>query len=277
MRAVSDRAIRALPGNDNFSGGLWDPDLGIFRFLLEQTAIRLGGGDLAEIGGAWGHTSVLIGSYTAVQETFTVVDLWESDGADTENTRENAQSYSGLTRAAFEENYLRVLPELPVVVQDFSHAIADHAAHGAHRFIHVDASHLYEHVRGDAESSRLLAKPGGVVVFDDYRAEHCPGVGAAVWEAVATGGLHPFAVTPFKLYATWDDVLDWRPVLSDWLPDFGCSVDPHDILGHEVLRIVPPPSWGRHPAKEFLPPALIPALKLARNRAKRLRQTRPSR
>lgn len=268
MRAVSDREIRALPGNDNFSGGLWDPDLGMFRFLLEQTARRLEGGDLAEIGAAWGHTAVLIGGGKAPQETFTVVDLWEADGADAENSRENAQSYSGLTRAAFEANYLRVLPELPVVVQDYSSAIVDHAAHGSHRFIHVDASHLYEHVRVDATSSRLLAKPGGVIVFDDFRAEHCPGVGAAVWEAVVNDGLRPFAVTPGKLYATWDDTVDWRPVLADWLPGFGCTIDRHQIHGHEVLRVVSPRTWGRHPAKEFLPPALVPALKLVRNRVK---------
>lgn len=272
MRAVSDDAIRSLPGNENFSGGLWNPDLGIFRFLLEQTATRLGGGDLAETGGAWGHTAVLIGGYASPQETFTVVDLWEAAGADSENDRENAASYAGLTRAAFEANYLSVLPDLPVLVQAPSEAIVDHATHGAHRFVHVDASHLYEHVRTDAASARLLAKPGGVVVFDDYRAEHCPGVGAAVWEAVLTGGLRPFAVTPFKLYATWDDAVDWRPVLADWLPGFGCEIDPHRILGHEVLRVVPPRSWGRHPAKNFLPPVVIPVLKRVRNRTKELRR-----
>jgi Methyltransferase domain len=274
MTEITDHQIRALPGNDNFSGGLWNPDLGMFRFLLEQTATRLGGGDLAEIGGAWGHTAVLIGSYAAPDETFTVVDLWEQGAGDADNERENAQSYTGLTRAAFEANYLSLLPTLPVLIQDFSSAIADQASHGTHRFLHVDASHLYDHVRQDAQSARLLAKPGGVVVFDDYRAEHCPGTAAAVWEAVLRDVLRPFAVTPFKLYATWDDTVDWRPVLRDWLPGFGCEIDPHVIAGHEVLRVVPPRTWGRHPAKDFLPPVAVPALKLVRNRIRQLQRGR---
>ncbi|WP_446664554.1 class I SAM-dependent methyltransferase [Flexivirga sp. B27] len=266
---VSDKQMRALPGSASFSGGLWNPDLGIFRFLLEDTGTRVpGGGDLAEIGAAWGHTSVLIGSYLQAGETFTVVDLWEKGATDAENARENAQSYTGLTKAKFLSNYLSVLPEPPTVIQDFSSAITGVASHRSHRFIHVDASHLYEHVRQDVESSRVLVKPGGVVVFDDYRAEHCPGVAAAVWEAVTQDGLRPFMVTPFKLYATWDDSIDWREVMRGWLPTFGCGIDPHYVGEHEILRVKVPSAWGKHPAKQFLPPAAIPALKAVRNRAK---------
>ena len=35
---------------------------------------------------------------------------------------------------------------------------------------------------------RTLLQPEGIVSFDDFRAEHCPGVSAAVWGAVATIG-----------------------------------------------------------------------------------------
>src|SRR5690606_24123152 len=70
---------------------------------------------------------------------------------------------------------------------------------------HIDASHMYEHVRQDIESARRLLRANGVVAFDDYRAEHTPGTAAAVWEAVLNDGLRPIFHTSGKLYATWGD------------------------------------------------------------------------
>ena len=84
----------------------------------------------------------------------------------------------------------------------------EHAAHGTHRFVHIDASHLYEHVVADIAAARTLLKPGGVVVFDDYRAPHTPGVAAAVWRET-TEDLTPFAVTQNKLYATFGEADHW--------------------------------------------------------------------
>ncbi len=53
---------------------------------------------------------------------------------------------------------------------------------------------------------RTLLAPEGVVVFDDYRAEHTPGVAAAVWQRLDKG-LSPFALSPVKMYATFGDPL----------------------------------------------------------------------
>lgn len=71
------------------------------------------------------------------------------------------------------------------------------------RFVHIDASHLYEHVRDDIGAVREILLPGGLVVLDDFRSEHTPGVSVAVWEAVLNRGLRPICLSTQKLYGTW--------------------------------------------------------------------------
>ena len=115
------------------------------------------------------------------------------------------RSYATLTRRAFEANYLAFHAELPTVVQAPTSVIASRLTADSCRFIHIDASHLYEHVYGDIEAARKLAGPDAIVAFDDFRAEHCPGVAAAVWGAVATMELKLICITGTKAYGTWGD------------------------------------------------------------------------
>jgi hypothetical protein len=70
----------------------------------------------------------------------------------------------------------------------------------------------------------------GIVVCDDYRTEHAPGVAAAAWEAVLSGGLNVICLTRQKLYGTWSDASDVQAELVDWLAD-------RDDLWHEVQLI----------------------------------------
>ena len=54
------------------------------------------------------------GSSRRPGETFTVVDLFGADPGEGDNAAENRDSYPGLTRQAFEDNYRRLLGgELP--------------------------------------------------------------------------------------------------------------------------------------------------------------------
>lgn len=127
------------------------------------------------------------------------------------------RSYATLTRQAFEANYRSFHDELPTVVQAVTAVLPDRVRPASCRFVHVDASHLYAHVHADVETSRLLAAPGAVVVFDDFRAEHCPGVAAAVWGAVDARRLHVLCITQHKMYATWDDPEPLRTELAVFL------------------------------------------------------------
>ncbi|QCX76951.1 hypothetical protein C9F11_16455 [Streptomyces sp. YIM 121038] len=160
-------------------------------------------GDLLELGAYLGKSAIFMGSYLRPDETFTVCDLFDSPAPDDANSKEMGRSYATLTRRAFEANYRSFHDELPQVVQAPSAGIATHVPGGSCRFVHIDASHLYEHVHADIAAARELLTPDGIVVLDDFRAEHCPGVAAATWGAVATTGLKPLCITATKFYGTW--------------------------------------------------------------------------
>lgn len=243
-------------------GWFFGADILLFRFFLGHQIDDGEFGDLAEMGVYQGRSAVLIGSYLQPGETFTVVDLFEDDeGTDGANARENVASYAGLTRQMFEKNYTAVHGTLPRVIQGLSSRIGEVARAGQHRFVHIDASHLYDHVRSDIAMANKLLKPSGIVVLDDFRSEHTPGVAAAVWEAVAAG-MHPIVLSSTKLYGTWGDVAPWLRSLSQWLPGSGLEYETQTVAGNELFRVWFPP----RPAARWLPPiAVKPALQLRRH------------
>ncbi|WP_151082087.1 class I SAM-dependent methyltransferase [Nocardioides cynanchi] len=202
-------------------------------------------GDLVEMGAYQGKSAVIIGDYLRDGERFVVIDLFGDEGQFDQseeakaNRRENQRSYPRLTRGVFEENYLSVHDELPVVVQAFTTEIVKHVEPGTARFIHIDASHLYPAVKVDCQSSRALMRPGGVVSFDDYRNASSPGVGAAIWEAVVTDGLIPFATTRKKLYACYDDPTPHQETIRAMVAQDPTwyDVEELDIMGGSVLRL----------------------------------------
>lgn len=243
---------------DTIVGAFREPDIALFRLLLRETASCLGG-DLAEMGVFYGASAVVIGEQVGPDDTFTVVDLFGEPADSADNQRELDGSYPGLTRAAFEANYVRFHPQLPVVVQGLSTSIADYATSGTHRFVHIDASHLYEHVAADLEVAQKLLKTDGVVVLDDYRSEHTPGVAAAAWRATAHG-LKPFAVSPHKMYATWGDPDLWAPAVEHWAADSDLLAETQSIDGQPVLRISSPRLDPPHPMKRYFPEVTWPAL-----------------
>jgi hypothetical protein len=145
-----------------------------------------------------------------------------------------------------------------VVVQDLSSAIVDHVKPGSARFVHIDASHLYEHVAIDVDSAQKMLMPDGVVAFDDYRSTHTPGVAAAVWEAVFTKGLRPICVTPQKLYGTFGDPIPHQRRLEAWLTEEGRFFwESQALAGRRLIRMRP-----KQAPKRAEPPA-ADATKLA--------------
>ncbi len=219
-------------------------DQQVFGHFLSHRAVEPFG-DLVEIGAYLGKSAVLLGDYLRDDETFTVIDLFGEDAqTDEANERENAGSYRGLTRAKFEENYAHFHDRPPVIVQALSSTIVDHVAPSSARFLHIDGSHLYEHVATDAQSAQRLAKAGAVIAFDDYRSVHTPGTAAAIWEAAILKDLKIIALTPSKLYGTFDaDAEQHRRHLETWLREFGrLNWEHQDLLGSTIVRIWPEPS-----------------------------------
>jgi hypothetical protein len=210
-------------------------------------------GVLVELGTYLGKSAVVIGDHVRPGDTFVALDLFgRTDllpGSVTEpgpgggpapdaNQREVRRSYPTLSRRQFEHNYLALHDELPRVVEGLSSSIVEHVAPGTARFVHVDASHLYDQVRLDVTHTGQLLRPGGVAVFDDWRSEHTPGVGAAVWEAVFTGGLIPVALTPYKFYGVYSDPQPYRDAVAALVArDPQLWSEEQQIAGHPVRRL----------------------------------------
>lgn len=144
-----------------------------------------------------------------------------------------------LTRTAFERNYLAFHSELPVIVQAPTSVLGDgRIATGSCRFVHIDASHLYEHVAVDIRTAKAALGPDGIVVLDDFRSPHTPGVAAATWEAVFQQDLRPICVTPEKLYGTWGDPEPTQQALVELDGDAeDCHLDIDMVAGRRLIRL----------------------------------------
>jgi len=230
VTAVVD--VSAIPG------WFFAADQRLFEHVLQGQATEPPG-TLVELGAYLGRSAALIGAFRREDEELVVCDLFGEPAPDDGNAAETARSYATLTREQFEQHYRSVHPDLPRVVQAPTSEIGRHVAPGTARFVHVDASHQYAHVLGDLQAARTMLRPGGVVVFDDIRSEHTPGVAAAVWGDVAAGGLRPFCVSPSKLYGCFDDPQPHVARLIEWLAWYdGLAWEVQDVAGRPLVRVV---------------------------------------
>jgi hypothetical protein len=273
--AASARAAPAANGRPDGAAGIadymrrrgsipgWFPALDADVFTMVDAIQRAGAtcGDLLEIGVYQGLSAVLLGYLVRPDEELVVCDVFDEPVDASANRAENAASYPGLTRARFEAHYLDFHRRLPSVLQCSSTELPRLLAGRAMRFVHVDGSHLYDLVRADLETARALLVRGGVVAVDDYRHEHTPGVAAAVWAQVATGGLTPLLATRDKLYATWTPEAFDRDALATLVaarPE--TVVDTQDVAGHELLCVAKAPAAPRlsaRVARAIVPPAVL--------------------
>lgn len=268
MRVSDPALLRAL---DEIPG--WFPriDQRMFCWFLERQERLDVVGDLLELGVYHGKSAVLIGYYRCEGQVFTVCDLFDTAASDAANDKEMRTEYANLARDAFEKNYLAFHDQLPEIIAEPSALILQHVKPGSCRFVHVDASHLYNHVHRDIAAARTVLLPGGIAVCDDYRAEHTPGVAAAVWEAVAKTGLNPICVTPQKLYGTWDDPSAIQDELLGWLDgDSGYWHEVQDLGGRRLIRL-------REPRPPKAPPELHAELARVKAALERERKTRKAR
>ncbi|BFV58886.1 class I SAM-dependent methyltransferase [Kitasatospora sp. CMC57] len=221
-------------------GWFWDLDRHAFEWLLDRQERAGVTGDLMELGAYLGRSAIVMGRHLREGEKFTVCDLFDSDAPDEENSAEMTMSYrKTLTREAFEVNYLAFHDRLPELIQAPTSVLADgRIPAGSCRFVHVDASHLYEHVAGDIQVARAALAEDGVLVLDDYRAAHTPGVAAATWEAVFNLGLRPILLTECKFYGTWGDpTAAQEALLAASGGASGVWVVTDTIAGRRVLRL----------------------------------------
>ncbi|MFE6362134.1 class I SAM-dependent methyltransferase [Streptomyces sp. NPDC057806] len=263
-----------LPGELGDVPGWFPPlDQTLFTwFLHRQEALGLRG-DLLELGAYLGKSAILLGRHLRPDETFTVCDLFENDAPDGPNQAEASKSYASLTRQAFERNYLSFHDTLPRVVQGPSSVITAEVGTGTCRFVHIDASHLYEHVYDDIGAARDLLVPDGIVVLDDFRSEHTPGVSVAAWEAVLNRGLRPVCLSTQKLYGTWGEpAAVQEELLAEFRAREDCGVSVQEAAGHRLVRVrshgMRPPEFPR--SRHYAEPVPASARPPLRSRSRRL-------
>lgn len=258
----------------------WFPvlDQVLFDWLLNRQEAAGVRGDLLEVGVYMGKSAIFLGRHLQEGERYTVCDLFEGDAPDDANRAESTKSYSALTRQAFEANYLAFHDELPRVVQGPSSLVPGEVERNSCRFVHIDGSHLYEHVYDDIGAARDVLLPDGIVVLDDFRSEHTPGVSVAVWEAVLSRGLRPICLSTQKLYGTWGDPEPVQEELLAMVRGRGdCGLSVQQAAGHRLVRLKSngmkapdfPPS--RHAEEDPGPTVPKPAAQAAASAA-----TRPS-
>jgi hypothetical protein len=281
------QATDKMPGELKDVPGWFPPlDQILFTWFLERQEAGGFRGGLVELGAYMGKSAILLGQHRQDGEEFTVCDLFGGEAPDGANRAETAKSYSSLTRQAFERNYLAFHDALPTVIEAPTSVISKEVAPDSCRFVHIDASHLYEHVHDDIGAARDLLLPDGIVVLDDFRSEHTPGVSVATWEAVLNRGLRPICLSTQKLYGTWDDPEPVQEELLAMLRDrTDCGLSVQDAAGHRLVRTrahkgMQPPAFPHsryytapEPQKAPTPapaPAAAPQPRRPRSRARRV-------
>jgi hypothetical protein len=79
-----------------------------------------------------------------------------------------------------------------------------------------------------------------VVVLDDYRSMHTPGVAAAAWAAVIEGRLFPVCLSEVKLYATVRPT-DLAERLAAWFETTDFHHGTQEVLGRKLVWAFPSP------------------------------------
>lgn len=216
-------------------------DQALFGWCLDWQSSQGLSGDLVELGVYKGKSAILLGAYLRESETLIACDLFGRPASDTDIGPGASQFYRDrLCRQDFETNYRRFFEELPRIVEAPSSTILTYVEPGSSRFVHIDAAHRFSNVLQDVASARTMLCEHGIVVLDDYRTAHTPGVAAAVWESVLHGGLVPLCVSEAKFYGTFSASDHIRQSLTRWLVARKLPHDVHDIDGRPLIRVSAP-------------------------------------
>jgi hypothetical protein len=213
---------------DDIPGWFYPVDQAAFRLILDQP----GSGNLLEIGVYRGKSAVLIGEYVRDDELI-LCDLFE---AVTEH--EHIPPHLRACGDDFADHHFfgfwdQFHSWRPTVERSMS---SDLELSCQLRFTHIDGCHSYECAHSDIVLAARHSNQDAVIVCDDYRKKECPGVAAAVWEAVAARLLYPFAVTEDKLYAAVTAEAQRRWL--DCMTHSGMEQDLYRFPSYDMARLV---------------------------------------
>jgi hypothetical protein len=214
-------------------GWLRSIDIELFDRILAAQLEHDIKGHMLEIGCYEGKSAIMLGYGLRENERLTVCDLFEiPPGA---IPVEGLDAYQGLTADSFRRRYMVHHSTGPVIYGVASNRLRDHLQVRQFRFIHIDGGHAYSVVAYDIDTAVAVAAPDCVVVLDDYRSPHTPGVAAAFWSAVGRRDLYPFLLSEGKAYcATTRSSQRWW---VDVVQRFGYPSEEHHVHGTHIHRV----------------------------------------
>ena len=242
----TSRAALNLPGAEDYvsysrtvPGWFSATDFRLFDFMLGRQLSEATKGDILEIGCYQGRSTILLGYALRDEDQLVVCDLFGADPDNFGAPQEGMAAYDGLTADRFYHHYGRFHEDRPQVEICPSTQLRDRITSRSFRFLHIDGSHAYDSVCADIALAVAHATAGAVVVLDDYRSPHTPGVSAATWEAVAAGLLYPFCISEMKLYATVSasEHAAWMAACSRLSTDRAWGSEVHEVRGRGLVRL----------------------------------------
>jgi len=245
--------VRKIPGWFSLT------DQKMFSFFLQNQILE---GDLFEIGVYLGKSSIFIESFRKDNEKLHVCDLFEDESTDLINLSEIQKSYDSLSLENFKRYFLKYHSGLPVIHNCNSMEVSMKLSGNTFRFIHVDGSHLYEYVKHDLEFAALhIERTEGIIVLDDFRASHTPGVAAAMWDILSKGELVVLALSDYKAYLVHHDSRYKFGEIRELLRGEGLQLELFRYFDRESFRVKSSHERdfpSRYPAlKKLLPPVLF--------------------
>lgn len=227
MSVPTYRAICSIPG--------WFPyeDYIIMSAFLNAQQVV---GDIVEVGPYLGKCTVVLAAHCRSGERLHVVDLF-GKSADTEENRAEVvwNDYGAASRRNFEHHFSAFHDSLPRIWEGDSRLLLESLQAQSVRFFHIDGSHTRSKVHDDLERARSALVRGGIIVLDDYRTLHAPGVAAAVWPMLDRGDLQLLALTGQKMYLSDTQLPSLTDsVLSD-ARECGVQVAFHSVADDERL------------------------------------------
>jgi Methyltransferase domain len=195
-------------GTRRIDGWLAEDDAAIMATFLLWQNIQGVNGDILEIGVYQGKSAHLLATCMAQKTPSTdrlfLVDVFSLPVESSINQRENEASYSMIRIAPLNEllNSIGLGSNLEFVDMD-SQLLGSHELLNSIkiRFAHIDGSHNTINVLNDIKfACSKLINCFGIIVLDDYRAIHAPGVSRALWKALEEMQLRIFLFGPTKIY-----------------------------------------------------------------------------
>lgn len=237
-KAYKENILEQLKLVKDIDGWLSFNDTMILNVLNQLQNERGVSGDIFEIGVYQGKATSIFTGFLSEGEKIFVCDVFEDSNLRPENLVENQRSYSDLSYESFVENVLSVRNVMPEILRIDSLQLENFIPKNVFRLIHIDGSHNYTWVRSDLRFSRDHLISGGIVVVDDFRSAHTPGVSYAAWESITLGDFVPLVVSANKMYmCAVSDFKHYYSALKSLFTDLGVIFEIDELQHSSVLRI----------------------------------------